>query len=146
MNKEFTKVLKQLFRKKKKTAVPVYLKRFETIQKLIDDDRIGIDFKQKLVVLDSSIHMLYKNDDRKYNSFFDTMRAFLNTYRGALGIKELIELEDKIDFMVVLKEELFFDHESGEFFSPPKKTAKTLLVGYYQNGKVDYTDYEEPTE
>ena len=120
--------------------------RFETLEKLISNDRIGIDFRQKLVVLDSSIHLLYLNDDQKYAAFFDTVQAYMNMCRGAIGIKELITPEDKIDFSVVLKQYVVIDVKSGEFYDPPKESTKTLIVGYYQNKKVDYIQYQENQE
>lgn len=146
MTNDIKRVVKQLFRKRKRSAVPIYLKRFETIQKLIDQDLLGFDFKQKLVVLDSSIHALYLNDDRKYAAFFDTLQAYMNAFRGALGIEEFIDKDDRINFMVVLKQYIGFDLETGDFFSPAKETVSTLLVGYYQDGKVDYAVYEPPKE
>lgn len=134
---------KQLFRKKERSAIPIYTKRFETLEKLIADDRIGIDFEQKLVVLDVSIHVLYIGKDREYAAFFDTVQAYMNMCRGALGIRELIESNDRINFMVVMKKYQSFNMETAEFFDPAKETTKTLLVGYYQNEKVEYCVYEE---
>lgn len=138
----FTHIINQLFSKRNKSCIPVYLKRFETIDTLIGDDRIGIDIVRNLVVLDTSIHLLYMDDDNKYNAFFDTLRAYINYHRGRLQIRRMVEPEDRIDFMVVQKLYMAFDLEKGEFYDKPQESAQTLIVGYYQNGKVDYVPYK----
>lgn len=138
-----TRIIKQLFKRRSKSCIPVYLKRFETLDTLIGDDRIGIDIVRKIVVLDTSIHLLYMDDDEKYNAFFDTIRAYINYHRGRLQIKRMVEHEDRIDFMVVQKLYMAFDLDKGEFYDKPKEHAKTLIVGYYQNGKVEYAPYKK---
>ena len=143
MKRELKRITRQIFCKKHRPYVQTYLNRFATLEKLIADGRIGIDVKQKLVVLDSSIHLLYMEDDQKYNAFFDTIRAYMNYRRGAIEIKEIIKPEDRINFTVVMKHYTAFDESIGEFFDPPKETADTILVGYYKNGRVEYATYEK---
>lgn len=143
MKNDISRIARQLFRKRKPSYVPVYLERFASLDKLIADDRIAIDFKQKLVVLDTSMHLLYMDDDRKYAAFFDTIRAYINFSRGRIGIEEVVKHTDRINFMVMLKQYKEFNEETGDFYDPPQETAKTILVGYYQHGKVDYAVYEE---
>lgn len=141
------KILKELFRrffgKHRKDAVGAYLDRFETIEKLIADDRIAIDIVKCYVALDASVHRLYMNDDRKYLAFFDTLRAYINYSRGYQGIKTLLQPEDRIDFGVMYKLYKAFDLEKGEFYPRPKAEFKTLLVGYVQDGQIEYTVWKE---
>lgn len=135
-----TALLKGVFRRKqgRKSYVAVYLKRFETIDKLIADDRIGIDPIRALVVLDASIHLLYMDDDRKYNAFFDTIRAYINYKRGLLQVNRLLEPEAPLSFYVVQKIYKLFDIERGEFYDPPHEDVEKLLVGAHWNGKMIY--------
>ena len=141
--RKYTNIIKQLFAKRKRSCVSVYLKRFNTIDVLIGDDRIGIDIVRSFVMLDTSIHLLYMNDDNKYNTFFDTVRAYINYHRGLLQIPQIVNPEDRIDFMVAQKLYLAFDLDKGEFYDKLQERAHALIVGYYQNGKVDYVPYKE---
>lgn len=134
-----TRLCKGIFRRRKsKSYVQVYLKRFETIDTLIAEDRIGIDLIRALVVLDVSVHLLYMEDDRKYNAFFDTLRAYINYHRGRLQVNRLLEPEDPISFYVVQKLYKAFDLDRGEFFDPPRQEVEKLAVGVYRNGEVSY--------
>lgn len=136
---DITRFLKGIFRRRqRKSYVQVYLKRFETIDTLIGDDRIGIDIVRSLVVLDVSVHLLYMEDDRKYNAFFDTLRAYINYHRGRLQIGKLLEPEDTISFYVVQKLYKVFDIDRGEFFDPPREEVEKLAVGIYRDGVVSY--------
>lgn len=143
MGAKIKRIIGQLFRKKKHSYIPVYLKRFDTLERLISDDRLGIDHQKKLVVLDSSVHVLYMEDDQAYNAFFDTVRAYINFSRGKVGVEEGVEYSDRINFLVMMKHYTAFDPATEEFFSPPKVEAKTVLVGYYEHGKVEYETYTE---
>lgn len=131
----------QLFRKRKHPTVPVYLRRFASIEKMIKAKLLSVDYGENLVVLDTSVHLLYMGNERAYEAFFDTLRAFINFCRGVAGIEEMTELEDRINFMVVLKRSHLFNDETGEYFNPPEELTDILLIGYYQYGYIDYAPY-----
>lgn len=140
-------LFRSLFKRKKKDYVPVYLSRFETIDKMIRCRLIGIDIKEAYAVIDVSVHLLYHDDDRKYAAFFETLRAFINYYRGNLDIP-MLEYDERINFCVNFKHEIRFDLDREEFYEKPKEENIPWLVGFYQSGKVVYDVYEkkEPGE
>lgn len=136
------KLIKALFTKKKKSAVGIYLSRFDTVDKLIRDKLIGIDVKECYVALDLSVHLLYKDDDRKYAAFFDTLRAYINFYRGYFQLPAL-EPGERINFCVNFRREIRFDLETEEFYDQPKVEYIPWLIGFCQSGHVVYDVFEE---
>lgn len=132
-------LLKRLFRKRLKDAVPVYLKRFGTIDRMIDCGLIAIDLEKRLVMLDALIHLQY---EASYPAFFDTLRAYMN-YKGGLAGLDKIGYDDRIDFTVMIRHSVFADENTGEVFDSRKEEYVPLLIGYCRNGKVDYAAYKE---
>ena len=138
-----SRLIGRLFGRKRHGCTQVYLKRFESIEKLVRNGLLAVDYGENLAVLDTSVHLLYMNDDRAYAAFFDTLRAYINFHRGMAGMEEMTCSEDRINFMVTIRRSQLVDDETGEYFFPPKETMEILLVGYFQNGKVDYSPYEK---
>lgn len=141
MNKgKILHLLRSLFTRKKKDYVPVYLSRFETIEKYIKSRLIGIDVKECYVILDVSVHICYMNKDKEYSAFFDSIRAFINYYRGLFDIP-MVEYNDRINFSVNFKREIRIDIEKEEFYDKPIEENIPWLIGYYQSGNIVYTTY-----
>lgn len=138
---------KSLFRSSDKCRVAeTYLSCAESISSMIEKDLIGINLEKRFVVLDSYVHLLFFEDEKKYSAFFDKIRAFINICLGELGREEMIEPEDAIDFNVVMKRLIYMD----EYGNIPDGGVKThidpILVGRYQYGKVDYVSYRKESE
>ncbi len=138
--------LKHIFRRicsrKKVEPAATYLLRFECVDKLLDGGLMAIDLAQSFVMLDASIHIMYMNDDRSYAAFMDTIRAYINYHRGEIKLP-MIAHEDRINFIVILKEVIRFDESTGEVFQTAKEIPHPLIVGFYQNGRIDYTAYKD---
>ena len=135
-------LMRRMIHSRKKDFVPVYLKRFETVDRMIASDLIAIDLEKRFVALDASVHLLYMNDLKRYAAFFDTLRAFINYRRGLLGMKE-VAYEERIDFTVMIRHSVMSDAATGEVFDPPRDTVQPLIVGFYAQGIVKYAPYEK---
>lgn len=135
---------KSIFRSPQRCRVmDTYLSCMESIDKLIEKDLIGINLERRFVVLDSTVHLMFFEDGKKYAAFFDKIRAYMNMSLGKKGIKEMIEAEDAIDFNVVMKRLVYMD-EYGTIPEDGVKThIDTLLVGRYCNSEVDYVAYDK---
>ena len=134
-------IMGRLFKRRHKDYIPVYLSRFETIDKLIEGGLLAIDLESRYVCLDASLHIQNMNSDRKYTAFFDNIRAYMNFHLGLLR-QPMIEPEDRLDFGVMLRQTIRYDAEAGEYFDPPRMKYHTLLVGANQNGRIAYEPYE----
>ena len=137
------KLLGRMFRSRHHDPIPVYLSRFEPIDKLVKAGSIAIDLESCYVALDVSVHICHMNSDSRYAAFFDTLRAYINFHRGMLGLP-MIQPEERVNFSVMLRLEHRFDMETGEFFDTPQHTNQVWLVGYSQSGSVHYAAYESP--
>lgn len=135
------KLVGQLFNRvlhrPKKSAVPVYLKRFRSIDALIEAGMLSIDLRELRVAIDVSVHMLYMDDDRKYAAFFENLRAYINFRRGFLSL-EFVEADRPVCFAVTIREEIRYDLEKGEFHERPVQKYHVILNGVNVSGKVDY--------
>lgn len=142
MDKTIIKALaKRIFsRKREKDYIPVYLKRFASVDRLIETGMLAIDLDKKFVALDTSIHLLHMNDIRKYSAFFDTVRAYMNYRLGLLGMPG-VKYSDRIDFTVMLKQTAYIDADTGELYDNPKETYHPLVIGYYTDGQTVYAPY-----
>lgn len=136
----FSRLFGQLFARRKKDHIPVYLSRFETIDKLISSGLLAIDLESRYVCIDASLHIQYMDSKTKYAAFFNNLRAYMNFHYG-LKQQPMIEPEERIDFGVMLKQTIMFDHETGDFYDPPHIQYHTLIVGANQYGTVEYDIY-----
>lgn len=135
------RLIRQLFTQRTKDYVPVYLSRFETIEKLIAEDLLAIDLENRYVCIDASLHIQYMNNDRKYVAFFDNLRAYMNFHFGQMQ-KQMITPEDRINFGVMLKQTRMYDTDTGEFYDQAQVEYHTLIVGINQHNKVEYDVYK----
>lgn len=135
-------VIKSMFRRPNKCRVAdTYLSCCDSIWELIEKDLIGVNLERRFVVLDSSVHLLFFENDEKYAAFFDKIRAYMNIALGIMGRGEMIGIEDAIDFNVVMKRVVYMD-EYGMIPDDGVKThIDTILVGRYCNAKVNYVPY-----
>lgn len=135
------RLIKALFRRRKKDYVSVYLTRFNAIDKLIQAKLVGIDIKDVFVELDVQEHIRHMYSPREYAAYFDTLRGFINYHRGLHGLS-MISYQDRINFSVVLKREKYWDMETEQLYDPPVKEYIPMIVGYYQEGKLKYIPYK----
>ena len=148
----FTSFVKGVFRGRRKESVAMesYLKCIPTIQKLIDRHQLGINLKERMVVLDVHLHMAFlptgtsasawKVADKRYAAFFDKVVAYMNFQLGRMGKKDFIDsTKEPVSFVVTRKETVMW--EDGEPVPAHLQVReKTLLVGVYRDGVVDYKE------
>lgn len=134
-----------VFRKRKKDYIPVYLKRFEAVDKLLEEGLMAVNLEQNFVAVDASVHMMYMNSQSKYNAFFDTVRAFINFKRGCLGM-EMVKYNDRIDFAVMIRHTSYIDENTGELYDVPKENIHPVAVGFYMAGDTVYAPYKQNAE
>lgn len=146
----FTSLVKGIFRgrRKKQVAMETYLKCIPTIQKLVDTHKLGINLKERLVVLDIGVHLAflptgtsayaYRQADKRYAAFFDKVVAYMNFKLGKLGKEDFINpTKETVSFVVTRKETVMW--ENGEPVPTHLQVReKTVLVGAYRDGVVDY--------
>lgn len=148
----FTAFVKGAFRgrRKESVAMETYLQCIPTIQKLIDRHQLGINLKERLVVLDVSVHLAflptgtsayaYRQADKRYAAFFDKVVAYMNFQLGRMGKKDFIDpTREPLSFVVTRKETVMW--ENGEPVPAHLQVREeTVLVGVYRDGVVDYKD------
>ena len=151
----FTSFIKGVFRDQRKESVAMesYLKCIPIIQKLIDRHQLGINLKERMVVLDVHLHLsflpvgtsayAYRQADKLYAAFFDKVVAYMNFQLGRLGKKGFIDpTKETVSFVVTRKETVMW--ENGEPVPPHLQVReKTVLVGAYRDGVVDYKEVED---
>ena len=148
----FTSLVKGIFRgrRKQSVAMETYLKCIPTIERLIERHQMGINLKERLVVLDISVHLAflpvgtsdyaYRQADKRYAAFFDKVVAYMNFQLGRLGKKDFIDpTKETVSFVVTRKETVMW--EDGEPVPPHLQVReKTVFVGAYRDGVVDYKE------
>ena len=148
----FTSLVKGIFRgrRKEQLAMETYLKCIPTIEKLIERHQMGINLKERFVVLDVGIHVAflpvgtsayaYRQADKQYAAFFDKVVAYMNFQLGRLGKKDFIDpTKETVSFVVTRKETVMW--EDGEPVPPHLQVReKTVFVGAYRDGVVDYKE------
>lgn len=145
--------IKGVFRGKRKEAVAMetYLGCIPTIQTLIDKHLLGINLKERLVVIDLDLHLMYisihtgkamEDADRRYAAFMDKVVAYMNFQLGRMGAREYIDpTKDTIRFLVTQKVYRHFDENGDLLPAHLQVSERTLFVGMFKNGKVDYRQY-----
>lgn len=153
LKRTFTALVKGFFRGKRKEAVAMdtYLKCIPVVQKLIDKRMLGINLKERLLVIDLSVHLMYvstrtgkamEDADRRYAAFIEKVMAYMNFQLGRMGATDFIDpTKDSIRFLVTQKEFHHFDENGNPLPSHLQVEEKTLFVGMYRNGKLDYREY-----
>lgn len=153
--KTFTAFVRGAFRgrRKQSVAMETYLSCIPTIQKLIDRHQLGINLKERFVVVDVSLHLAflptgtsayaYRQADKRYAAFFDKVVAYMNFHLGQMGKKDFIDPQkETLSFVVTQKETVMW--ENGEPVPAHLQVReKTILVGVYRDGVVDYKELED---
>ena len=145
--------VKGVFRGKRKEAVAMetYLGCIPTIQTLIDKHLLGINLKERLVVIDLDLHLMYisihtgkamEDADRRYAAFMDKVVAYMNFQLGRMGAREYIDpTKETIRFLVTQKVYRHFDENGDLLPAHLQVSERTLFVGMFKNGKIDYREY-----
>ena len=128
-----------------------YLGCIPTIQTLIDKHLLGINLKERLVVIDLDLHLMYisihtgkamEDADRRYAAFMDKVVAYMNFQLGRMGARDYIDPEkDTIRFLVTQKVHRHFDENGDLLPAHLQVSERTLFVGMFKNGKIDYREY-----
>ena len=128
-----------------------YLSCIPTIQTLIDKRLLGINLKERLLVIDLSLHLLYistgsskdiEKADRRYAAFIDKVVAYMNFQLGRMGATDYVDPnEASVRFLVTQKQFRYFDAEGLPLPSHLQVEERTIFVGYYKKGKVNYREY-----
>ena len=145
--------IKGVFRGKRKEAVAMetYLGCIPTIQTLIDKHLLGINLKERLVVIDLDLHLMYisihtgkamEDADRRYAAFMDKVVAYMNFQLGRMGARDYIDpTKETIRFLVTQKVYRHFDENGDLLPAHLQVSERTLFVGMFKNGKIDYREY-----
>ena len=155
----FRSLVKGVFRGKRKEAVAMetYLNCCGTIQKLIDTHKLGINLKERHVVLDIGLHMAFmpqgtsdadiRQSDKRYAAFFDKIVAYMNFQLGRMGKQEFIDpVKDTVTFHVTIERHRYVDDEGNPLPAHQQVVFDTVLVGIYRDGKIDYKAIEDGQE
>ena len=145
--------IKGVFRGKRKEAVAMetYLGCIPTIQTLIDKHLLGINLKERLVVIDLDLHLMYisihtgkamEDADRRYAAFMDKVVAYMNFQLGRIGARDYIDpTKETIRFLVTQKVYRHFDENGDLLPAHLQVSERTLFVGMFKKGKIDYRQY-----
>lgn len=148
----FSSLVKGILRGKRKQAVAMetYLGCIPTIQTLVDKHLLGINLKERIVVIDVSMHLMYvstragkamEQADRRYAAFMDKVVSFMNFQLGRMGARDFIDpKKEPIHFLVTMKETVMWENEEP-VPAHLQVREKTLFVGLYKNGKINYREY-----
>ena len=138
-------------RRKKAVAMETYLKCIPTIQKYVDKHLLGIDLKNRVVVVDVSVHLMYVSAkagramdeaDRRYAAFMDKVVAYMNFQLGRMEARDFIDPKAApIHFLVTQKEHRYVDEGGNPLPAHLMVNERTLFVGMYKDGVINYREY-----
>lgn len=134
------RLFKALFQRRQQDALGHYIDNMQTIIKLVSNDMLYVDVTKPYVTMSLDLHLAYIDDevklatfpyslmlrmglvdrDRHYRALMKNIIAYINLNRARLGLA-LFPSTQRLDFLVMNMEK-----------------TKPLLVGYYQNGVLDY--------
>lgn len=134
------RLFKALFERRKQDAIGHYINNMQTIIKLVSNDMLYVDITKPYVVISLNLHLAYIDDevklatfpysilirlglierDRRYCALMNSIVAYINLNRARLGLSPFSATQ-RLDFLVMNMD----------------KTG-LLMVGYYQNGELDY--------
>ena len=152
----FTALMKGMFRGRNKqvAATEAYLSSVPVIQKMVDERLIGINLKERFVMIDESLHRSFmprrfspgalKEWDRRYAAFFDKLVAYMNFQLGRMGKPDFIDpTTETISFSVVMPVMRYFDEQMNPLPAHLQLEYKTISVGWYRNGEIDFRSVED---
>ena len=103
------------------------------------------------MVLDVYLHIAFVSTragkamdeaDRRYAAFMDKVVAYMNFQLGRMGRKDFIDpTTQPIHFLVTMKETQMWDKDGNLLPAHLQVKEKTLIVGMYKNGVVNYREY-----
>ena len=127
-----------------------YIDCIPVIQRLVDNHLLGIDLKNRLVLIDISLHLMHvsaysgksmKQANKRYASFMDKVVAFMNFQLGRMGARDIIDpTKETIRFFVTQKEIKCFDDEGNHIPAHMQVNEKTILIGMYKHGEINYRE------
>ena len=156
--KTFTALLKGVLRGKRKEAVSMemHLDCIPSIQKMVDKHLLGINLKNRIVIMDISLHMMYtpsrsgkevRKADKRYAAFMDKVIAYMNFQLGRMGARDFINpTKETIRFFVTQKQVQYFDKNGNPLPAHMQVDEKTILMGMYKNGDINYRECGENME
>lgn len=141
-------------RNKQVSATEAYLSSVPVIQKLVDARKLGINLKERFVMIDESLHRSFmpkrfspgaiEKWDRRYAAFFDKLVAYMNFQLGHMGKPDFIDpTTETINFSVVMPVMRAFDEHMNPLPAHLQMEYKTILVGWYRNGEIDFKSVED---
>lgn len=141
-------------RNKQVAATEAYLSSVPVIQKLVDARKLGINLKERFVMIDESLHRSFmpkrfspgaiEKWDRRYAAFFDKLVAYMNFQLGHMGKPDFIDpTTETINFSVVMPVMRAFDEHMNPLPAHLQMEYKTILVGWYRNGEIDFKSVED---
>ena len=135
-------------RNKQNAAMEAYLLNIPTIQRLIDTKMLGINLKERFVMVDESLHRSFMPRrfspgaidawDRRYAAFFDKVLAFMNFQLGRMGKPAIDPEKEPLNFSVVMPVMRYFDDDMNPLPAHLQVEYRTICVGRYFNGEVDF--------
>lgn len=147
----FRSIVKGMIFGKRRQAIAMetYLNCCESIQRLIDTRKLGINLKERHAVLDISLHMAFmpkgtssrsiNDSDKRYANFFDKLVAYMNVQLGRMQKPEIIDpKEDTITFHVTIERRRYVDNKGNPLPAHLQVEFDTVLVGAYRGGVIDY--------
>ena len=147
-------LLKGMFRgrNKQQAAMEAYLQSVPTIQRLIDSKMLGINLKERFVMIDESLHRSFMPRrftpggidawDRRYAAFFDKLVAFMNIELGRMGKPFIDPTTEPLNFSVVMPVMRYFDDDMNPLPAHLQLEYRTLQVGRYLNGEIEYASVD----
>ena len=141
-------------RNKQVSATEAYLSSVPVIQKLVDARKLGINLKERFVMIDESLHRSFmpkrfspgaiEKWDRRYAAFFDKLVAYMNFQLGHMGKPDFIDpATEAVNFSVVMPVMRAFDEHMNPLPAHLQMEYKTILVGWYRNGEIDFKSVED---
>lgn len=135
------RTIKALTLNRRKDKTGKFIANIDTIRKLIEEDLLFVDYKKPYVCLSLRMHMAFMDDEFKLNTWrfrllcklglvqrdiryvalMESILIFINFYRG-LNKLPACKPDERLDFMVMNMD-----------------NTHPLLIGFYQEGKVEYT-------
>lgn len=139
------RTIKALILNRRKDKTGKFIANIDTIRKLIEKDLLFVDYKKPYVCLSLRMHMAFMDDEFKLNTWrfrflcklglvqrdiryvalMESILIFINFYRG-LNKLPAYKPDERLDFMVMNME-----------------NTNPLLVGFYQEGEVEYASLKE---
>lgn len=133
--------MKALLSKRRKDKTGRYISNIGTIRKLIGEDLLFVDHEKPYVALSLRLHMAYMDDEFKLSTWKYRLLMKMGLVRRDVRYAALMEnILAYINYRRGMKKMLMYEPSQRlDFLVMNMENTKPLLVGYYQNGVVDYS-------